>query len=379
MKKFLSAVVICELLLLVISGCSFVDKKSNILEESHNQVAITDNPNEHGRVYFDYNTNLIMFLDYELRARIPLCAKPNCRHDDTACSAFIEKEPLGLSIYQNKLYFFLDGILYSSDLSGENRKAIVDTGYKDAGYAEKYIDGKLYMKIDSTMLEEDLINSERVTGIACIELNTGDLEVLIELQDQTDYINFSGVYDNKVFGTVVEQKTIQSDEDEVTLNPFYIDLRTKEQHGFLTHIENLNGYSISDHYATFTCNAWQDEPTEIYALDLDTNECIKIAKGNHLWNNILIDNKQFYFEVENNIRVGLFYYDFITGETNRITSDLDETTILAIGGEYGEDMLWGGITFDYDSGTGFCGETKDCLISKEDYYAGRHSKYIIID
>ena len=92
-------------------------------------------------LYFMSETNQngfrqIYYIDKETGTSGPLCGKPECRHDSLHCNSAVGDNGagMGLSLYQNHLYFLADKVgisggyggkyLYSVDLDGSNRREI---------------------------------------------------------------------------------------------------------------------------------------------------------------------------------------------------------------------------------------------------------------
>ena len=78
--------------------------------------------------YYLENEGLLYYLKPESGRMIPVCSKPNCKHRDDNCNAWINSSML--TIYEDKLYFansdgYGEGLrLFSMNLDGTGRKQI---------------------------------------------------------------------------------------------------------------------------------------------------------------------------------------------------------------------------------------------------------------
>ena len=81
----------------------------------------------------------ILYTDKETGITLPLCGKPECRHNDENCNAYIANPHgmFGMSIYDGKLCWFNASAnsIYSATLDGANRETLCKTPTDFVTYA----------------------------------------------------------------------------------------------------------------------------------------------------------------------------------------------------------------------------------------------------
>ncbi len=78
-------------------------KTENYSQVYANRMQIT----EEGIYYIDGYTKLMKFYDFALKDSIPLCDKPNCKHKNAKCNAYLENGfQSAMGCYRGKLYYF---------------------------------------------------------------------------------------------------------------------------------------------------------------------------------------------------------------------------------------------------------------------------------
>lgn len=88
-----------------------------------------------GTVYFerlhDYNSaSMLYYLDKATGISVPLCGKPECKHDDESCNAYISStQPVSLADYNGRLYWIAMGNdnkyhIYSAAYDGTDRQSV---------------------------------------------------------------------------------------------------------------------------------------------------------------------------------------------------------------------------------------------------------------
>ncbi len=96
-------------------------KTENYSQVYANRMQIT----EEGIYYIDGYTKLMKFYDFALKDSIPLCDKPNCKHKNIKCNAYLENGfQSAMGCYRGKLYYFDMNKptlpLYQCDKNGKN-------------------------------------------------------------------------------------------------------------------------------------------------------------------------------------------------------------------------------------------------------------------
>lgn len=100
-------------------------KTENYSQVYVNRMQIT----EKGIYYIDGYTKLMKFYDFALKDSIPLCDKPNCKHKNAKCNAYLENGfQSAMGCYRGKLYYFDMNKptlpLYQCDKNGKNQKVL---------------------------------------------------------------------------------------------------------------------------------------------------------------------------------------------------------------------------------------------------------------
>jgi len=148
MKKKLSIILTA---LILLTSCSHevninndTTEKVSFLRGSHFSV---------GNQYLLKNMDLLQYIDLTSgdMSWNPLCSKPNCRHDDDSCAAFMLRMVMNPFIYKDKLYYFMwygndvgveDG-LYQADTDGTNQKLIFKPEENEFIYNAWFFNGNL--------------------------------------------------------------------------------------------------------------------------------------------------------------------------------------------------------------------------------------------
>lgn len=128
-------------------------------KNAQNQYLLADATSFQETDGFFCGTNLLgsylQFYDKESGISGILCADPACTHESDECGAYIKKGA-NLSYYDGSLYWITedadsrDNCLWQSDLSGMNRKEIMQISFEDVIYPyqpQRYVihQGKLYI------------------------------------------------------------------------------------------------------------------------------------------------------------------------------------------------------------------------------------------
>lgn len=251
------------------------EEKFTIVEGVRTQVK------EEGLYYIDGYTTQMKFYDFELAKSIPICDKPNCKHDSSDCNAFLENGFLsGMGCYREKLYFFdvtdPEFAFYQCDKNGTNRKVLAKIN-EDAKYDGLMLQMPMVFVQDEVMfpLQYSEMLAEPVTRedgtivdmqyywmIGKINLQTGKFEMVKEpeaFDNASEWIFVSDYIDGKILWS---KKTechifdVKTKEDEIILNS---DKESVEVIG----VGRENGKIFQK----------ENEETEsIYALDVNTKK-----------------------------------------------------------------------------------------------------------
>ncbi len=186
---------------------------------------------EEGRLYFNYNSKLLTFFDFTSDQEIPVCAKPDCKHNKAGCAAYFPANEMHhYAFYDDRLYFFLDGTegtaLCVADRDGSNRKTIAQLKEQAPRTRAIFTKGKVYFDILTEVADETRQADERASvgnfyitrteNIACIDLATGKLTKLS--QDRTSHygsLALTNYDDQKLYYDYVQLKD-GIDEDNIS-------------------------------------------------------------------------------------------------------------------------------------------------------------------
>jgi hypothetical protein len=110
---------------------------------------------------FGDSVRRVIFTDFEALAAVPICPKPNCRHNDTSCSAVLRS---GLHFGIPRILYY-DGSLYH--IETESKWAIVEVNGEDQ---QKLVHStSIYkMDLDGTNRRELAVLEGKDTNEACV-------------------------------------------------------------------------------------------------------------------------------------------------------------------------------------------------------------------
>lgn len=183
---------------------------------------------ENGAFYIQ--NGLLSVYDFDTGKTFALCNKPNCRHKDSECSAFIEPgtKIYGYACYKGTVYYLKQSQSLSSgdmelirmDIGGGNKRTLatlpaIDTEEDEAlwrevydvGYAEDY----LWMHLRYTLhyLTDEDRPSQVTEQLVGIELDTGKvIELTDVVKNPLESVEFVGTGE----GCVAYKATKESDE-----------------------------------------------------------------------------------------------------------------------------------------------------------------------
>lgn len=236
MKKILCVLSVC----LLLAGCSQQATNKNKMDDKQASLSVDEgtlqylnaargNGNENGYYRIsdliekkDNVYSNIRYFDFASKKEIVLCNKPECKHDNDSCNAYIsmnENNNPMLFVQGDYLYLFKrdmssssvafdtegkidtvganEGVLERMDLDGNNRKVIAtwndETIPNDFAYNNHY----LYMRMDIAAQKEgsgNKISYNKESYIQQIDLETGKKKKLLDASD----LQLLGVYKNKL-------------------------------------------------------------------------------------------------------------------------------------------------------------------------------------
>lgn len=264
-----------------------------------------------GIFYLDGYTEMMKFYDFNLARSIPICDRPNCKHDSSACNAYLSQGFMsGMGCYRDRLYYYDNmspGVpFYQCDKNGSNRKELAKLngeGVYDNFKVELpmfFVEDEALFRISfSNFLTEPVtrkdgtvISEEYFWTFGKINLSSGVFEILKEPKalDVSEWIDTEGYMEGSVFYSI-------SDGNHWTEYRFDIENRKEsilsapnaEQMGFLGMIYDMQKVI----YKTET-----EGLCEVYAYDMQTGETESVyqkkkEKGKELHMS-MYGNKLFY-------------------------------------------------------------------------------------
>ena len=132
---------------------------------------------------------VLMYTDRATGITPPLCGRPECTHDNTACNAYMGSQASGLCVYDGKLYWLNDGLtLTRMDPDGTGRETVTtvdrQTVKMDMGGDATYVLHRGYVYAGG--MKETVIGSERKASFTVYAkpLDGGeDFTILSKAQD----------------------------------------------------------------------------------------------------------------------------------------------------------------------------------------------------
>lgn len=350
------------------------NKQENYSQVHSNRMQIT----EEGIYYIDGYTKLMKFYDFALKDSIPLCDKPNCKHKNAKCNAYLENGfQSGMGCYRGKLYYFDINKptlpLYQCDKNGKNRKVIAKLNDTESTQSCSislpmfFSDNKLILKVEySTLLDEPIVHEDGTAdtieykwGIVEIALDTGDVTLLKEPEiysNTNNSILLVGVNESSVIYTKIGTDggfyiydTTSKKEEKL------FDLSEEKQLTFLNYDKK--------HRIAYHLNR-DEKNCIVFQTNVETKETKEVFRTEH-------QNSFMYFEVYDNV---IYYTKEATGEMksydlkNKTGKELskEEYTYL---GRYENPSDW------YIS---FAEEEGFVCISKKDYEKKNWKKVQVI-
>lgn len=338
-------------------------KTENYSQVYANRMQIT----EEGIYYIDGYTKLMKFYDFALKDSIPLCDKPNCKHENAKCNAYLENGfQSAMGCYRGKLYYFDMNKptlpLYQCDKNGKNQKVLAqlndteNTQSCSISLPMFFIENKLILRVDySTLLDEPIIREDGTAdtleykwSIIEIALDTGDVTLLKEPEIYSNInsaISLIGANEHSVIYTKIGTDggcyiydTVSKKEEKL------FELSKEKQLTFLNYDRKQR---MAYHLNT------DAENCIVFQTNVDTKETKEIFRTKH-------QNSFMYFEVYHNI---IYYTRENTGEMK--SYDLETKTEKNLSKE--EYTYLGRYENPSDWYVTLAGEEGFVCISKKDY------------
>lgn len=398
------------------------DEKNNLSDEFCLVQNGKTNYYDKGYYYIaDGETNRnIKYFDYATRKEIYLCNKPNCKHNNSECSSYLDIADMGnIFVYNNNLY-----LVSSSGNAGGNSLVITDEGINESSGAETPVIYKMNLdgtnktkvfecpsgvQIDTTYIlnGNDLytffiksksietgsnsytsVETERI--LVKINLETGKYDELFNGNNR----EILGVYNNNIVLEEIDYK--QDPENFLTDDTGYINnLNNSTKVIKLFNLSNLEETEIyKDVYknmSEISCNNGKVyfigiNSTKLECLDLQTKQketLYELPKTGASIQGIYDNKLQYVYYSGNTGKVDSAYYiDLATKENKNfklvddndylveILSESNDYYFVKTGYEMGDEYTsWAGTTQQDIEKTNYA------LIKKEDYWNSK-AEYI---
>lgn len=178
---------------------------------------------KNGYFYIKQDSRKIMYFDYNTKKEVYLCNKPNCKHDNNTCSAYLEIGQNNELFYYNDYLYFVnseaagniisvnfDGTpskenegnpatIYRMNLNGTDKKKLFTAPSGTQMFMPYIIKGSfLYSFLETYKLNKDesdaFVSSVTESKLVAINLDTGTYEVIRDGLHN----DFIGEYEDKI-------------------------------------------------------------------------------------------------------------------------------------------------------------------------------------
>ncbi|MCM1061865.1 MAG: hypothetical protein NC452_16470 [Eubacterium sp.] len=262
--------------------------------------------------------HIITYYSAAANKCVPICTKPNCKHNTDDCTAVVGNA-VGFLKTEDGLIFFdynddggLD--LIKSEFNGSNRKIIASlenmTSYTLIDIA--YCNGKaLCLYKDMVGFEDEMngaeidlqMTDEYINRIYCIDIDSGKVENILYKKDHAASLLGALIYDNKLIYSYESYiKDIRNLSEEDNLSEYYragfycLDLETgKEKRlsdGFDKMIMAEQSFNYFDS-EKIICMDYADN--RLYLYNLNTGEFMYISECAGVYNNFIADCRDIIF------------------------------------------------------------------------------------
>lgn len=170
-------------------------------------------PAENGLFTFKLNDGswdkeFLHFYDFTTGESYPVCAKPNCTHDDYLCSAYLE-DATHLYYDGNDLYYFAGNScqFWRMNTDGTDRKLLFECnekaesgGLMNIGSAV-YLNGKVYFDTYGSVMDPETLEITSGERICVGDLETGEYAILpikFEADAASSTLNLLGMYGDQL-------------------------------------------------------------------------------------------------------------------------------------------------------------------------------------
>ena len=343
-----------------------------------------------GKLYYDYEKNLLTFYDLQAETAFPICDQVNCRHVGGSCGAyfpFVYTSISGYALYQGQIYYWqspdngnkLD--FYRCDVNGSNRKCIYSGDMGGTEILEGvYTNGKFYYagytELPSLAVElKNGYDPDAAQALISIDLESGKQEIVTEsVREEEGRISLMAKYDEN--GALYYYRTDGNLHEDVDPEGYAHLLSTyfrydpdSEEHTELFSAV-ADEICIKGGFAYYTA----EKCTKIVRTNLETGETETILTGGKYHSIQELDGKLVYLcEDKTGTYSDYYVWNPDTGESTKITSRLPNHTKVAVSAET-QTAFWGVLDDPQ-----WIGNLRFCWISKEDFWNGQGNYHLLTE
>ena len=163
---------------------------------------------ENGYYFMADNGKSLMYFDMDTKNVIPVCAKPDCRHDDYECNSYLgngEYLLFGVYYYRGYIYMLKNNMgnaeLVQISSDGATRREIADVFPTDGGNSLDVVfnDNKAYIYDHCGNFLDANSNKESEVSIQEVDLKSGTVKKAYSIIDTNVSFNHAKNYGNKLF------------------------------------------------------------------------------------------------------------------------------------------------------------------------------------
>lgn len=357
MKRIVSGIITLTIVSAILCGCM---KKQESISEKMEDFSVVENMRmqvkEEGIFYIDGYTDRMMFYDFGFDDSIPVCDRPNCKHDSAECNAYLPQGSMsGMGCYRDKIYYY-DNMsqelpFYQCDKNGSNRKVLVELNkgekYRNLSVSLPmfFVEDKVFFALTyfnflaEPVTKEDgtLIDQEHFWMFGSVNLTNGIFEIVKEPEAYDHFREWIEVSD------FVNGKIVYSTGDSRREQHIY-DPKTGKDQRVLETAEGHIGYlgAVRDSGQILYGNA-EGDSLVMYAVDVQMQEEEtvlekKAEEGKEIYGSVAGDNLVYTIYKQGKTPADgdeFGKYNFRTGEEEILTEEeYQYAPILAITGDW---------------------------------------------
>lgn len=339
-----------------------------------------------GKGFYLPGANILEYYDPVNQTRVPLCSQSGCSHSDESCGAYLAENLQGFVTYQGDWYVlaveaYTHAVLWKIDPQTHQRTKLCDIAPQDDGDNYYFSSGFVAHGYAYLHLNHQLIWEEQVVGepsLIRVNLTDGSVETVVE----NVYVAFLGAGEDRVL-LAVETFAVPplSEEEYLKQHPdgnYYVYLQNQlAEHG--SGGVELREYTadLSDYQVLTKGNVWVSSTqylcrygdytlyavdNTLYVYNLSTGKSRQVAEERVLKNFWIIAGKIIYLVQNSDFFVR--YTDVQGGPTYTMENEGNQMGVVFSSSGECKDYVYG----IYNG--------KECLLTKEDYFAERYENVI---